>query len=114
MQKVLAMIITGAFVAGQAGPAEAALRSGSEHTLRTLVSNQMLLPVQQRGGRGGGDRSGTGPGTGEGGCPAQCRTVVEPGSGKGPQEVCERVAPRCRTVVEPGSGKGPQEVCDCP
>jgi hypothetical protein len=32
--------------------------------------------------------------------------VVVPGSGRGPQEVCERVVQRCRTVVVPGSGRG--------
>jgi hypothetical protein len=50
-----------------------------------------------------------GPGTGTG--RVRCRTVVTPGSGQGPQRVCERI-PRCRMVVVPGSGRGPQRVCD--
>jgi hypothetical protein len=55
---------------------------------------------------------GPGSGTGTGGGPAiRCRIVRVPGSGLGPQRVCERV-PRCRMVVIPGSGLGPQRVCD--
>ncbi len=41
-----------------------------------------------------------------------CRTVVVPGSGRDPQEVCERTVQQCRTVVVPGSGRGPHEVCE--
>ena len=52
-----------------------------------------------------------GPGSGTGTGRVRCRTVVVPGSGQGPQRVCERI-PRCRTVVVPGSGRGPQRVCD--
>jgi hypothetical protein len=52
-----------------------------------------------------------GPGSGTGTGRVRCRTVVVPGSGLGPQRVCERI-PRCRTVVVPGSGLGPQRVCD--
>jgi hypothetical protein len=52
-----------------------------------------------------------GPGSGTGTGRVRCRTVVVPGSGRGPQQVCERI-PRCRTVVVPGSGRGPQQVCD--
>ncbi len=55
---------------------------------------------------------GPGSGTGTGGGPGiRCRIVRVPGSGLGPQRVCERV-PRCRMVVIPGSGLGPQRVCD--
>jgi len=55
---------------------------------------------------------GPGSGTGTGGGPAiRCRIVRVPGSGLGPQRVCERV-PRCRIVRIPGSGLGPQRVCD--
>jgi len=53
---------------------------------------------------------GSGTGTGGGGV-IRCRIVRVPGSGLGPQRVCERV-PRCRMVVIPGSGLGPQRVCD--
>ena len=68
------------------------------------------------GGLGGGTGSagpdgGTGRGAG-GGSDIQCRTVVVPGSGRGPQEVCEGVVQRCRTVVTPGSGSGPQQICE--
>jgi len=52
-----------------------------------------------------------GPGSGTGTGRVRCRTVVVPGSGQGPQRVCERI-PRCRTVVVPGSGRGPERVCD--
>src|SRR5258706_8390832 len=52
-----------------------------------------------------------GPGSGTGTGRIRCRIVVVPGSGLGPQRVCERV-PRCRIVVVPGSGLGPQRVCD--
>jgi hypothetical protein len=52
-----------------------------------------------------------GPGSGTGTGRVRCRTVVVPGSGRGPQRVCERI-PRCRMVVVPGSGRGPQRVCD--
>jgi hypothetical protein len=52
-----------------------------------------------------------GPGSGTGTGRVRCRTVVVPGSGQGPQRVCERI-PRCRMVVTPGSGLGPQRVCD--
>ncbi len=52
-----------------------------------------------------------GPGSGTGTGRVRCRTVVVPGSGLGPQRVCERV-PRCRIVRIPGSGLGPQRVCD--
>jgi len=52
-----------------------------------------------------------GPGSGTGTGRVRCRTVVVPGSGLGPQRVCERI-PRCRTVVVPGSGLGPQRICD--
>ena len=52
-----------------------------------------------------------GPGSGTGTGRVRCRTVVTPGSGQGPQRVCERI-PRCRMVVVPGSGRGPQRVCD--
>jgi hypothetical protein len=55
---------------------------------------------------------GPGSGTGTGGGPGiRCRIVRVPGSGLGPQRVCERV-PRCRIVRIPGSGLGPQRVCD--
>src|SRR5260370_25751422 len=55
---------------------------------------------------------GPGSGTGTGGGPwIRCRIVRVPGSGLGPQRVCERV-PHCRMVVIPGSGRGPQRVCD--
>jgi len=61
-----------------------------------------VLPVQY----------GPGSGTGTGGGPEiRCRIVRVPGSGLGPQRVCERV-PRCRIVRIPGSGLGPQRVCD--
>jgi hypothetical protein len=82
------------------------------------LPHQTIQPVQG-GGFGGG--IGTGPvgpgsGTGTGGGAGadgeiRCRTVVTPGSGRGPQQVCERVVQRCRTVVTPGSGRGPQQVC---
>jgi hypothetical protein len=52
-----------------------------------------------------------GPGSGTGTGRVRCRIVVVPGSGRGPQRVCEPI-PRCRTVVIPGSGLGPQRVCD--
>ncbi len=52
-----------------------------------------------------------GPGSGTGTGRVRCRTVVVPGSGQGPQRVCEPI-PRCRMVVVPGSGRGPQRVCD--
>ena len=52
-----------------------------------------------------------GPGSGTGTGRVRCRIVVVPGSGLGPQRVCERI-PRCRTVVVPGSGRGPERVCD--
>ena len=65
-----------------------------------------VLPVQYRPG----SESGTGGGTG-GGLVTRCRIVRVPGSGLGPQRVCERV-PRCRIVRVPGSGRGPQRVCD--
>ena len=52
-----------------------------------------------------------GPGSGTGTGRVRCRTVVVPGSGLGPQQVCERI-PRCRIVRIPGSGLGPQRVCD--
>jgi hypothetical protein len=65
-----------------------------------------ILPVQY----GPGSETGTGGGIG-GGTVTRCRTVRVPGSGLGPQRVCEQV-PRCRTVRIPGSGRGPQRVCD--
>jgi len=53
-----------------------------------------------------------GPGSGTGLGRVRCRWVRgEPGSGQGPQRVCERI-PRCRIVVIPGSGLGPRRVCD--
>ncbi len=111
MLKTLALILTAGSVAGLVFPAKAA--NGSDLTSGALVSDQLIVPVQQRGS-GGGSGRGTGPGTGHGGCPERCRTVVVPGSGRGPQEVCERPEPQCETIVEPGSGKGPQRVCKCP
>src|SRR5215212_853641 len=87
------------------------------HATRALP-HQTIQPVQG-GGFGGIGRDPVGPGSGTGtggGAGAdgelRCRTVVVPGSGRGPQEVCERVVQRCRTVVVPGSGRGPQEVCE--
>lgn len=59
---------------------------------------------------GPGSETGTGGGLG-GGTVIRCRIVRVPGSGLGPQRVCERV-PRCRMVRVPGSGLGPQRVCD--
>lgn len=48
----------------------------------------------------------------------RCRTVVVPGSGRGPERVCNHYRPtfypraaRCRTIVVPGSGRGPERVC---
>ena len=53
-----------------------------------------------------------GPGSGTGLGRVRCWWVRgEPGSGQGPQRVCERI-PRCRIIVIPGSGRGPQRVCD--
>jgi hypothetical protein len=62
-----------------------------------LIGANVVLPVQ----------NGPGSGTGTG----RCRWVRIPGSGQGPQWVCDR-GPRCRTIVIPGSGRGPQRVCD--
>jgi hypothetical protein len=113
MIKTLALILTAGSVAGLVFPAKVAIASRLD--LGALVSDQPIVRVQQRGpGTGSGSGRGTGPGTGEGGCPERCRTVVVPGSGRGPQEVCERPEPQCETVIEPGSGKGPQRVCRCP
>ena len=111
MLKTLALILIAGSVAGPVFPAKSA--NGSGVASGALVSEQTIVPVQQRGS-GGGSGRGTGPRTGEGGCPERCRTVVVPGSGRGPQEVCERPEPQCETIVEPGSGKGPQRVCRCP
>jgi hypothetical protein len=84
--------------AGQLAPASLLPANGSD---------QNILPVQYYGP---GSGTGTGGGYG-GGAVVRCRTVRIPGSGLGPQRVCDRV-PRCRTVRIPGSGLGPQRVCD--
>jgi hypothetical protein len=110
--RALAFIMTAAFVAGQTLPAAAAVSNASGS--RSKLADTIIVPAQQRDGPGRGTGTGPGRGTRRDSCPDRCRTVVEPGSGRGPQEVCERVLPKCRTVVEPGSGKGPQEVCECP
>jgi hypothetical protein len=111
MLKTLALILAASSVVGLVLPAKAA--TGTRLASGALVSDQLIVPVQQRG-PGSGSGRGTGPGTGQGGCPERCRTVVVPGSGRGPQEVCERPEPQCETIIEPGSGKGPQRVCRCP
>lgn len=83
--------------------------------LSRALPHQAIQLAQGGGFGGGGFGPGSGTGTG-GGVGAdgeiRCRTVVVPGSGRGPQEVCERVVQQCRTVVVPGSGRGPQEVCE--
>jgi len=109
--RALAFVITAAFAAGQALPAAAAVVNRSSSP--SILPGTNIVPVQNRDGPGRGIVPGTGRGTGRDSCPDRCRTVVEPGSGKGPDEVCEHVLPKCRTVVEPGSGKGPQQVCEC-
>jgi hypothetical protein len=91
---------------------------GSGLDASRALPHPAIQPVQG-GGFGGGMGAGPmgpGSGTGTGGGAGvdgdiRCRTVVVPGSGRGPQEVCERVVQRCRTVVDPGSGRGPQQVC---
>ena len=70
------------------------------------VPDRQVLPIQY----GPGSETGTGGGYG-GGTVLRCRMVRIPGSGLGPQRVCER-APRCRIIRIPGSGVGPQRVCD--
>ena len=105
-------LLPGLALANKFGPVSRDLRMITDH----------VIPVQGGGGGGGGGtrpapgveidiapRVGPGSGTGRG--DFQCRTVVVPGSGRGPEEVCEAVR-HCRTVVVPGSGRGPQEVCD--
>ena len=67
----------------------------------TGITTAPLIPAQYGGGRGGAGADGE----------IRCRTVVVPGSGRGPQQVCEQVVQQCRTVVTPGSGRGPQQVC---
>src|SRR5437764_14192757 len=100
MLKILTLLSAIGFTAVQAWPAAAVVVSGV-----SLLPSPMIVPVQGRG-------DGRGPGRGaRNACPDRCRTVVVPGSGRGPQQVCKPVAPRCRTVVVPGSGRGPQEVC---
>ena len=87
---------------------------GSGADLSRSLPHQAIQQVQGGGYGGGGFGPGSGTGTGRGGGADEeirCRTVVVPGSGRGPQEVCERVVQRCRTVVSPGSGRGPQQVC---
>jgi len=91
---------------------------GSGRDLSRALPHQAIQPVQGGGYGGGVGGGGFGPGSGTGtdrggGADEEirCRTVVVPGSGRGPQEVCERVVQRCRTVVSPGSGRGPQQVC---
>jgi hypothetical protein len=82
---------------------------------RALPHQDQAIQTVQGGGIGArpvGPGSGTGTGGGAGADgEIRCRTVVVPGSGRGPQEVCERVVQQCRTVVVPGSGRGPQQVC---
>jgi hypothetical protein len=105
MPKIPGLVLSATVAAGiallaQTGearqPAAASITAASEQGWR-------VLPVQY------GPGSGTGTGGGYG---VRCRMVPGvPGSGMGPQRVCERV-PRCRTVVIPGSGLGPQRVCD--
>jgi hypothetical protein len=92
MLKTLALILTAGSVVGLVFPAKPA--TGPGLASGTLVSDQLIVPVQQRG-PGSGSGRGTGTGTGQGGCPERCRTVVVPGSGRGPQEVCERPEPQC-------------------
>ncbi len=76
-------------------------------TAPMLAVDQNFVPVQYGPGSGPGYGDGRGPRRGA----VRCRLVRgEPGSGTGPQRVCEPV--RCRTVVVPGSGLGPQRVCD--
>ncbi len=95
-----------------------AIPLGSGLDASRALPHHAIHPVQG-GGFGGGMGAGpVGPGSGTGtggGAGAdgdiRCRTVVVPGSGRGPQEVCERVVQQCRTVVVPGSGRGPQQVC---
>ena len=89
MLKTLAVVLTMSFAAGEALAFNA---SGA------LVPIQDTLPVQ------------LGPGRGDGRGPVVCRIVRIPG--QGPTRVCERASQRCRTVVIPGSGRGPQRVCD--
>jgi hypothetical protein len=73
---------------------------------RALGITQVDQNITQVQGRGYG--GGYGPRR------TRCRMVRgEPGSGMGPQRVCEPVVePQCRTVVVPGSGRGPQTVCE--
>jgi len=100
MLKTLAVVLTMSFAAGEA----LAFNNASGLASGALVPVQDTLPVQL--GPGGGDGRGVGDGRG----PVVCRTVRIPG--QGPTRVCERAFQRCRTVVIPGSGRGPQRVCD--
>ena len=94
MLKTLAVVLTMSFAAGEA----LAFNNASGLASGALVPVQDTLPVQ------------LGPGGGDGRGPVVCRTVRIPG--QGPTRVCERAFQRCRTVVIPGSGRGPQRVCD--
>jgi hypothetical protein len=94
MLKTLAVVLTMSVAAGEA----LAFNNASGLASGALVPVQDTLPVQ------------LGPGTGGGRGPVVCRIVRIPG--QGPTRVCERAFQRCRTVVIPGSGRGPQRVCD--
>jgi len=94
MLKTLAVVLTMSVAAGEA----LAFNNASGLASGALVPVQDTLPVQ------------LGPGSGGGRGPVVCRIVRIPG--QGPTRVCERAFQRCRTVVVPGSGRGPQRVCD--
>ncbi len=103
MLRMLLLVLSAVLAVGTAlaTPGYARQRPASLATAPSTPDDDILL-VQY----------GPGSGTGTGGGPAvRCRIVRVPGSGLGPQRVCERV-PRCRMVRIPGSGLGPQRVCD--
>jgi hypothetical protein len=106
MLRSSAMLLAAALIVLVACPATVSANELAIAPVLPLEDN--IIPVQWPGsGRGPGWGDGRGPRRGE----VRCRMVRGvPGSGMGPQRVCEPV--RCRTVVIPGSGLGPQRVCD--
>jgi hypothetical protein len=99
MRKMLVLVFLTAIPVGTAMAGERGYANPAAGAIPANASDQGVQLVQY------------GPGSGTGTGRLRCRTIVVPGSGQGPQRVCERI-PRCRTIVVPGSGRGPQRVCD--
>jgi hypothetical protein len=108
MPKTLVLVLSTAFAVGTALPAQTgyAHQPAAAWAIAADAPDRHVVSVQY----GPGSGTGTGGGYG-GGTVVRCRIVRIPGSGMGPQRVCERI-PRCRIVRIPGSGMGPQRVCD--